>query len=75
MPGTPPAGGDGQDVREKKPTPKGGRSDVLSTDNRDNTRYKMSCLPRHHHLQMEGGSGQVQVAFGLDLEKEGVYRE
>lgn len=40
----------------------------------DNTNYTMSYLPRHHHLHMKGGSGQVQVAFELDLEKPGCQR-
>lgn len=57
--------GDGQDVREKKPASKWGRSNVFPTINSDNTKYKMSYLPRHHHLQMEGGSGQVTFEFDL----------
>lgn len=64
--------GDGQDVREKKPTSKWGRSTMLPANNSDNAKYKMSYLPLPHHLQMQCGSGHVQAAFELDLEKWGV---
>lgn len=61
--------GDGQDAREKKPASKWGRSTALPANNSDNTKYKMRCPPLPCHLRMQGGSGHVQAAFELDLEK------